>query len=75
MMDRIEISPRVCGGKPVIEGTRIPVTVILELLESRESWDTILKAYPELHVEDIRAAIHYAKAAVENTEIAVSVAE
>jgi len=28
--DRIEIDPRVCNGKPVIEGTRIPVSVILE---------------------------------------------
>ena len=75
MMERIEISPRVCGGKPVIAGTRIPVTVILALLESGEAWDAILAAYPELEVDDIPAALHYAKAAVDNTEIAVSVAE
>ena len=28
-MDRIELNPRVCDGKPVIKGTRIPVSVIL----------------------------------------------
>ena len=29
LMERIELNPRVCDGKPVIKGTRIPVTVIL----------------------------------------------
>jgi uncharacterized protein (DUF433 family) len=28
--ERIELNPRVCNGKPVVKGTRIPVTVILE---------------------------------------------
>jgi uncharacterized protein (DUF433 family) len=30
--ERIEINPRVCGGQPVITGTRIPVSAILEQL-------------------------------------------
>jgi Protein of unknown function (DUF433) len=30
IMDRIELNPKVCNGKPVIKGTRIPVSVILE---------------------------------------------
>ena len=30
LMDRIELNPRVCNGKPVIKGTRIPVSVILD---------------------------------------------
>ena len=32
MVDRIEIDPRRCGGAPVIKGTRIPVTFILDQL-------------------------------------------
>ncbi|MBW2741941.1 MAG: DUF433 domain-containing protein, partial [Deltaproteobacteria bacterium] len=26
LMDRIELNPRVCNGRPVIKGTRIPVS-------------------------------------------------
>jgi len=51
--ERIEIDPRICNGKPVIRGTRIPVTVILEQIAEGESWETILKGYPELTREDI----------------------
>jgi uncharacterized protein (DUF433 family) len=65
---RIELNPRVCAGKPVIRGTRIPVTVILEQLQFGESWDTLLKGYPELTTEDIQAAIEFARASIERTE-------
>ena len=73
MLERIEISPRVCGGKPVIAGTRIPVTVIIEQLADGESWESILEGYPEIARGDIRAALEYAKSAIEHTEI-VSIA-
>jgi uncharacterized protein (DUF433 family) len=46
-MDRIELNPRVCNGKPVIKGTRIPVSVILEQVAQGESWDTLIESYPE----------------------------
>jgi uncharacterized protein (DUF433 family) len=69
MFDRIEIDPRRCGGKPVVKGTRIPVTVLLDQLATGESWDSILKGYPELGREDIAAALRFAKASVEQTEI------
>ena len=51
--DRIELNPKVCNGKPVIRGTRIPVSVILEQIAQGESWDDVLKGYPELKKEDI----------------------
>lgn len=41
------------NGKPVIRGTRIPVTVILEQIAEGDSWDSILTGYPELTKEDI----------------------
>jgi uncharacterized protein (DUF433 family) len=47
-MDRIELNPKVCNGKPVIRGTRIPVSVILEQIAQGESWDSLLDGYPEL---------------------------
>ena len=39
-MDRIEINPRVCNGRPVIKGTRIPVSVILEQIVNMEKCPT-----------------------------------
>ena len=72
MRDRIEISPRVCGGKPVIAGTRIPVTVILDQLAEGESWESLQQGYPELSSDDIRAALQYARESIEHTEIVSS---
>ncbi len=71
-MDRIELNPKVCNGKPVIKGTRIPVTVILEQIAEGESWDTIKSGYPELEFEDIKAALLYAKSTLDHTEIRIS---
>jgi len=75
MFERIEFNPRRCGGTPVIKGTRIPVAVILEQLACGESWEAILKGYPELVREDIQAVLLFAKASVERTEIIPAGAE
>jgi len=69
LLDRIEIDPRVCNGKPIIKGTRIPVSVILEQIAEGESWDEVLSGYPELHREDIQAALFYATASLDHMEI------
>jgi uncharacterized protein (DUF433 family) len=68
-MDRIEFNPKVCNGKPVIKGTRIPISVIIEQIAQGESWDDILKGYPELKKEDIKAALLYVKASLDHTEV------
>jgi uncharacterized protein (DUF433 family) len=67
-LDRIELDPRVCNGKPVIRGTRIPVSVILEQIAEGETLETLLSGYPELKREDIQAALLYAKASLDHTE-------
>jgi uncharacterized protein (DUF433 family) len=69
LIDRIELNPRVCNGMPVIKGTRIPVSVILEQVAEGESWDNLLAGYPELKKEDIQAALLYARASLDHTEI------
>jgi uncharacterized protein (DUF433 family) len=68
-IEQIEINPRVCNGKPVIKGTRIPISVILEQIAEGESWDNILENYPELKREDIKAALLYAKETLDHTEV------
>ncbi len=67
IFERIAVDPKILGGKPCVKGTRIPVTMILELLEEGRSFDeTIRQYYPQLQRVDIQACLEYAKAAVEN---------
>ncbi|NCO83381.1 MAG: antitoxin [Nitrospirae bacterium CG_4_10_14_3_um_filter_44_29] len=68
-LEKIEINPRVCNGKPVIKGTRIPVTVILDQIAEGETWQYLLDGYPELTVEDIKAALQYARSSIEHSEL------
>lgn len=60
MLERITIDPEICHGKPCIKGTRIAVFVILDLLAANLSVEEIIEAYPDLTIEDIKAAIEYA---------------
>ena len=57
--DRISVNPNVCHGKPCIKGTRIWVSLILDLLAEGSLFEEILKEYPQLKQEDIQACIAY----------------
>ncbi len=70
-VDRIEISPKVMLGKPVIRGTRVTVELILRKLGEGASESDLLDAYPRLTAEDIRAAMRYAADVVAHEEIAI----
>ena len=59
-LDRIVTDPAILGGKPVIEGTRIPVSLILNLLANGADNLEIQADYPDLTERDIRSAIAYA---------------
>jgi uncharacterized protein (DUF433 family) len=59
-LDRITVNPNVCLGQPTIRGMRITVSVVLKMLGSGHSIQEVLKAYPELEVEDVQQAIRYA---------------
>lgn len=59
ILERISIDPNICFGKPCIRGTRIWVSLILDLLASGMTPDEILDEFPQLILDDIRAAIAY----------------
>jgi uncharacterized protein (DUF433 family) len=59
LLERISIDPNVCFGKPCIRGTRIWVSLILDLLASGISEEEIRSDYNSLSHEDILAAIAY----------------
>jgi uncharacterized protein (DUF433 family) len=58
--DRITIEPGKRGGKPCIRGLRITVYDVLDYLASGMSEDEILRDFPDLTREDIRASIAFA---------------
>ena len=59
LLERISIDPQVCGGKPCIKGTRIWVSLILDLLATGMGEAELLAEYPGLVHEDILAALAY----------------
>ena len=59
-MRHIITDAQVCHGKAHVEGTRIPVHIILDLLATGETYENILKVYPQLMEEDIQACLKYA---------------
>ena len=58
-LNRISIDPLVCFGQPCIKGTRVWVSLILDLLAEDLSEQQILGEYPQLKREDIFAALAY----------------
>jgi uncharacterized protein (DUF433 family) len=70
MNDRIVSNPKVLGGKPCVRGTRIPVYMVLELVEAGISFDQIrTKYYPQLSEEDVKACVAYARKIVQNEDV------
>ena len=70
-MERIAVDPNVLAGKPVIKGTRIPIYLIIELIASGMTIKDVLKEYPELKEDDVKAALLYASKLLEK-EITVA---
>jgi uncharacterized protein (DUF433 family) len=66
LLERITVDPDVLVGKPVIRGTRIPVYLIVELIANGMTAKEILKEYPRLKEEDVKAALLYASKLVES---------
>ena len=59
-IERITISPDICGGRPSIRGLRIRVKDVLDLLAAGATRDEILADYPYLEAEDIAAVLEFA---------------
>jgi len=68
--EHIATTPGVLRGKPRIQGTRIPVSLILGYLAADYGFDEIMKEFPDLKRDDIVACLDYAR---ELSEIEVAV--
>ncbi len=76
MANPMEIAPRVCvdekvcSGKPVICGTRVPVDLILGQLAGGMTYEDVMREY-DLVREDIYAALDYAAKVLSGEEIKI----
>ncbi len=60
LLERIQVNPKIFGGKPIIRGLRIAVEHVLGMLAAGDTPETILKEYPLLEPEDIQACLVFA---------------
>ena len=65
MDDRISIDSKVYHGQACIRGTRIPVHQILRMLANGDTVEDLLREYPSVTWEDIRACFDYAASLAE----------
>ena len=59
-LSRIIRDPQICGGQPVFKGTRVTLRTVLASLAEGDTAEEILRQFPSLKAEDIRAAIAFA---------------
>ncbi len=59
MNERITIDPNISHGQACVRGTRIPVHQIIGMLANGDTIEDLLKEYPSLERDDIRACLSY----------------
>ena len=69
--ERITVNPERMGGVPCIRNVRIPVATVVGLIAQGMGETEILMEYPDLEVEDIRQALAFAAAAVDERQLPV----
>ncbi len=74
LISRITIDPNICNGKPTIRSKRITVQTILEYMAAGDSKEEILKQYPVLDENDIKACLEFALKLMNNSFSVKSVA-
>ncbi len=63
--EHIVRDPAICGGEPVVRGTRITLRTVLASLAEGAAEEEILRNFPALSSEDLRAIIAFAAASAE----------
>ena len=67
--ERIVSDPAVLLGKPIIRGTRVPVYLVVGLIEAGQTPEQIVDDYPDLTIVDVEAAVAYAARESARTEV------
>jgi uncharacterized protein (DUF433 family) len=57
---RIVVDPAICGGQPVIRGTRLAVAMLADSLQEGATPAQLLQLFPQLQPADLQAVLLYA---------------
>ena len=60
--DHITVDPEICHGRACIAGTRVLVSAVLDNLAAGLTPEEIIRSYPSVTSDGVRAAISYAAA-------------
>lgn len=66
---RVVVDRNIHHGEPCIKGTRVPVALIIGSLAEGMTAEEILQSYPQLELDDVRAALAYAAEVMERETI------
>ena len=66
MFDRITRNPEVLNGQPCVRNLRISVKRVLEILAVYDKREELFNEYPELDEKDLKQALEYAAASLED---------
>ena len=66
---RIVIDPAVCGGRPIVAGTRMRVSDVLDALAAGASTEELVEDFPYLSREDVLACLTYGARAVDHSVV------
>ena len=72
MFDRITAEPEKMGGVPCIRGLRIPVSTVVGMVADGMTQQEIIESYPDLEMEDIEQALHYAAVLTKDRDFEVT---
>ena len=67
--ERITVNPEQMGGVSCIRSLRIPVATVVGLVAQGMAETELLSEYPDLEIEDIREALAFAAAAVDERQL------
>ena len=72
LAQRISTNSEVCGGRPIVAGTRMRVSDVLAMLADGVSETQILADFPYLAAADVRACLAYAARAIDHRIVAAA---
>ena len=73
LLARITTDPGIFGGKPIIRGHRLAVEHVLGMLAAGDTPDVLLREYPWLEPDDVRACLEYARRLVGHERVQLAV--
>jgi uncharacterized protein (DUF433 family) len=73
LLARITTDPGIFGGKPIIRGHRLAVEHVLGMLAAGDTPDELLREYPWLEADDVRACLAYARRVVGHERVHLAV--